>query len=43
MESQREGVWMVVIVFVPLVDLTLWSLAGPNNIAHDAQSAQARH
>ncbi|MDR6610123.1 hypothetical protein J2X87_005229 [Pseudomonas synxantha] len=34
---------MVVIVFVPLVCLFLWALAGPNNIAHDAQSAQARH
>ena len=41
-KASTKGVWMVVIVFVPLVGLILWALAGPRHIAHKPQSAQAR-
>ncbi|MFY0731687.1 PLD nuclease N-terminal domain-containing protein [Pseudomonas sp. NFX15] len=42
-KASTKGVWMVVIVFVPLIGLILWALAGPKHIAHDPQSVQARH
>jgi hypothetical protein len=41
-KSSTKGVWMVVIVFVPLLGLIAWALAGPKHIAHNPQSAQAR-
>ncbi|WPN49501.1 MULTISPECIES: PLD nuclease N-terminal domain-containing protein [unclassified Pseudomonas] len=41
-KASTKGVWMVVIVFVPLVGLILWALAGPRHIAHNPRSAQAR-
>ncbi|KAB0491206.1 PLD nuclease N-terminal domain-containing protein [Pseudomonas vancouverensis] len=41
--ASTKGVWMVVIVFVPLLGLILWAFAGPKHVTHNAQSAQARH
>ncbi|MCK8666593.1 PLD nuclease N-terminal domain-containing protein [Pseudomonas azerbaijanoccidens] len=41
-KASTRGVWMVVIVFVPLLGLIAWALAGPKQIAHNPQSAQAR-
>lgn len=41
-KSSTKGVWMVVIVFVPLIGLILWALAGPKHIAHNPDPAQAR-
>ena len=29
----NKGVWMVLIVFVPLIGLVLWALAGPKHVA----------
>ncbi|MGE8153074.1 PLDc N-terminal domain-containing protein [Pseudomonas vancouverensis] len=39
--ASTKGVWMVVIVFVPLVGLILWALAGPKHVVHE--SIQTRH
>jgi hypothetical protein len=39
-KSSTRGVWMVVIVFVPLIGLILWALAGPKYIAHNPPSSQ---
>ena len=33
-KASSKGVWMVVIVFVPLLGLALWALAGPKHVAH---------
>jgi hypothetical protein len=33
-KPSTKGVWMVVIVFVPLLGLLLWALAGPKHVAH---------
>ncbi|KQZ91597.1 MULTISPECIES: PLD nuclease N-terminal domain-containing protein [unclassified Pseudomonas] len=41
-KASTRGVWMVVIVFVPLLGLIAWALAGPKQIVHNRQSAQAR-
>ncbi|MBV6824649.1 PLD nuclease N-terminal domain-containing protein [Pseudomonas sp. PD9R] len=41
-KASTKGVWMVVIVFVPLIGLILWALVGPKHIAHSPNSAQAR-
>ena len=41
-KASTRGVWMVVIVFVPLLGLIAWALAGPKHIAHNPHSAQAR-
>jgi hypothetical protein len=38
-KASTKGVWMVVIVFVPLFGLILWALAGPKHIAHGPHSA----
>ncbi|WP_247257304.1 PLD nuclease N-terminal domain-containing protein [Pseudomonas moorei] len=40
-KSSTKGVWMVVIVFVPLFGLIAWALAGPKHVAHNPQSSQA--
>lgn len=31
-KASNKGVWMVVIVFVPLIGLILWALAGPKHV-----------
>jgi hypothetical protein len=31
-KPSNKGVWMVVIVFVPLIGLILWALAGPKQV-----------
>ena len=41
-KASTNGVWMVVIVFVPLIGLILWALAGPKHITHNPDPAQAR-
>ncbi|NUT78729.1 hypothetical protein HNO86_27185 [Pseudomonas sp. C1C7] len=41
-KSSTKGVWMVVIVFVPLFGLLLWLLAGPKHISHNPNSPQTR-
>jgi len=33
----NKGVWIVVIVFVPLIGLIAWALAGPKHSTHSAQ------
>jgi hypothetical protein len=40
-KSSNKLVWMVVIVFVPLIGLVLWALAGPKQIAENPHSQQA--
>jgi hypothetical protein len=32
-KASTKGVWMVVIVFVPLIGLLLWAVAGPKDVA----------
>ncbi|KPG95529.1 hypothetical protein AEQ67_20085 [Pseudomonas sp. RIT-PI-q] len=39
-KSSNKLVWMVVIVFVPLVGLVLWALAGPKHMAGNPHSQQ---
>ncbi|PTT98465.1 hypothetical protein DBR45_33030, partial [Pseudomonas sp. HMWF031] len=39
--SSTKGVWMVVIVFVPLFGLIAWALAGPKHVAQNPHSSQA--
>jgi hypothetical protein len=41
-KASTKGVWMVVIVFVPLIGLILWAFAGPKHITHNPVPAQAR-
>jgi membrane protein YqaA with SNARE-associated domain len=41
-KASTRGVWMVVIVFVPVIGLILWALAGPKQISHNPNSAQSR-
>ncbi|MHC8350473.1 PLD nuclease N-terminal domain-containing protein [Pseudomonas sp. RT4P38] len=41
-KSSNKLVWMVVIVFVPLIGLLLWALAGPKHVVQNSHSAQAR-
>ncbi|MEJ5060791.1 MULTISPECIES: PLD nuclease N-terminal domain-containing protein [unclassified Pseudomonas] len=41
-KASTKGVWMVVIVFVPLIGLILWALTGPKHITHNPDPAQAR-
>lgn len=41
-KSSNKLVWMVVIVFVPLIGLIAWALAGPKHITHDPHSPQTR-
>ena len=41
-KASSNGVWMVVIVFVPLFGLIAWALAGPKHIAQTPHSPQAR-
>lgn len=36
-KASNKGVWIVAIVFVPLIGLVLWALAGPKQIAHEPQ------
>jgi hypothetical protein len=40
-KASTKGVWMVVIVFVPLLGLIAWVLTGPKHIAHSRHSTQA--
>ncbi|MGY3175953.1 surface polysaccharide O-acyltransferase-like enzyme [Pseudomonas sp. TE12234] len=40
-KSSTKGVWMVVIVFVPLFGLIAWALAGPKRVAQNPHSSQA--
>jgi len=40
-KASTKGVWMVVIVFVPLIGLLLWAVAGPKDISHGPSSTQA--
>jgi hypothetical protein len=40
-KSSNKLVWMVVIVFVPLIGLVLWALAGPKHMAENPPSQQA--
>jgi hypothetical protein len=40
-KSSNKLVWMVVIVFVPLIGLIAWALAGPKHIAQNPHSPQA--
>ncbi|BFT64114.1 PLDc N-terminal domain-containing protein [Pseudomonas moorei] len=40
-KSSTKGVWMVVIVFVPLFGLIAWALAGPKHVAQNPNSSQA--
>ncbi|MEB0045525.1 MULTISPECIES: PLD nuclease N-terminal domain-containing protein [unclassified Pseudomonas] len=34
--ADNKGVWIVVIVFVPLLGLIAWALAGPKHSTHGA-------
>jgi ammonia channel protein AmtB len=40
-KSSNKLVWIVVIVFVPLIGLVLWALAGPKHIADNPHSQRA--
>ena len=41
-KSSNKGVWIVLIVFVPLFGLIAWALAGPKHIRHDTASNPGR-
>ncbi|MDE1169467.1 MAG: PLD nuclease N-terminal domain-containing protein [Pseudomonas sp.] len=41
-KSSTKGVWMVLIVFVPLIGLIAWALAGPKHISHRQNAPEAR-
>ena len=41
-KSNNKGVWIVLIVFVPLFGLIAWALAGPKHITHGATSNSSR-
>jgi hypothetical protein len=41
-KSSNKLVWMVVIVFVPLIGVVAWALAGPKHTDHNPHSPQAR-
>ena len=41
-KSSTKGVWIVLIVFVPLFGLIAWALAGPKHITHGATSNSSR-
>jgi hypothetical protein len=35
-KASNKGVWIVLIVFVPLFGLIAWALAGPKHVSHSA-------
>ncbi|MBY8934821.1 PLD nuclease N-terminal domain-containing protein [Pseudomonas fluorescens] len=41
-KSSNKGVWIVLIVFVPLFGLIAWALAGPKHVSHDTTSHTGR-
>ncbi|MFJ4246623.1 hypothetical protein C2E19_16770 [Pseudomonas sp. DTU12.3] len=41
-KSSNKGVWIVLIVFVPLFGLIAWALAGPKHVAHGTVSNSGR-
>ncbi|MCF4996343.1 hypothetical protein GIW70_13885 [Pseudomonas syringae] len=41
-KSSTKGLWMVIIVFVPLIGLILWAVAGPKRIAHHPEPKEVR-
>ncbi|EJM22422.1 hypothetical protein PMI22_01594 [Pseudomonas sp. GM21] len=41
-KSSNKLLWIVVIVFVPLIGVVAWALAGPKNTDHNPHSPQAR-
>ncbi|MDR9751849.1 PLD nuclease N-terminal domain-containing protein [Pseudomonas sp. SZMC_28357] len=41
-KSSNKLVWMVVIVFVPLIGLILWAIAGPKRAVQKPSHAEAR-
>jgi hypothetical protein len=41
-KSSTKGVWIVLIVFVPLFGLIAWALAGPKHITHGSTSNSSR-
>ncbi|HWH87702.1 MAG TPA: PLD nuclease N-terminal domain-containing protein [Pseudomonas sp.] len=41
-KSSNKGVWIVLIVFVPLFGLIAWALAGPKHIGHGSASQANR-
>ena len=41
-KSSTKGVWIVLIVFVPLFGLIAWALAGHKHITHGATSNSSR-
>ncbi|WP_283190518.1 PLD nuclease N-terminal domain-containing protein [Pseudomonas sp. PMCC200344] len=41
-KSSNKLLWIVVIVFVPLIGLVLWALAGLKHVAQNPHSVQAQ-
>ena len=41
-KSSNKGVWIVLIVFVPLFGLIAWALAGPKHIGRGSPSQASR-
>ncbi|MFP3678200.1 PLD nuclease N-terminal domain-containing protein [Pseudomonas sp. SIMBA_041] len=41
-KSSNKLLWIVVIVFVPLIGVVAWALTGPKHTAHNPHSPQAR-
>ena len=41
-KSSTKGVWIVLIVFVPLFNLIAWALTRPKHITHGATSNSSR-
>lgn len=41
-KSTNKLLWIVVIVFVPLIGVVAWALAGPKHTDHNPHSRQAR-
>lgn len=41
-KSSNKLLWIVAIVFVPLIGVVAWALAGPKHTAHNPHSPQAR-
>lgn len=39
-KASTKGVWMVMIVFVPLLGLIAWAVAGPKHVAHNPNASQ---
>ncbi|MBK5529187.1 PLDc_N domain-containing protein [Pseudomonas sp. TH08] len=41
-KSNNKGVWIVLIVFVPLFGLIAWAIAGPKHISQNTASHSGR-